>query len=222
MAEETNVDLEERMKMKPAIAMTIDLNTPFFRMVHMISGAGFEAFALSSSKEYSEYTKASGKDRIRDVTEENGLEIDSIHAPYQLDISSLAESERKRAVRECEICIDAASELGIKIMVVHPGYGDADEGKMDRMVDMVLKSMDFLSRHALDRGVKLAVENLEARSRVLLERILQSFPEDHTSAFVEDGRGFSNVHWDQLLDLCRSNSVPAPRTGSGRRNPRRP
>ncbi len=187
MAEETNGDLEERMKMKPAIAMAIDIDIPFLRMIRMISGAGFETIALSSSKEYSEYPKASGRDRIRIVIEENGLEIDSIHAPYQLDISSLDESERKKAVRECEICIDAASELGIKIMVVHPGYGDADEGKMDRMVDMVLKSMDLLSRHALDRGVKLAVENLEARSRVLLERILESLPEDHIGLCYDTG-----------------------------------
>ena len=166
--------------MKPAIATAFDYDIPFARMIPMIRQAGFEVIALGGSAEHSGYPTAEGRVRIRKLIEENGLGIDSVHCPTAgWPLFSLDETERREAVRQCKIAIDAAFELDVEIVVIHSAVGSPEKNTQSRIIAKGIESIGVLSDYSLDKGVKIAVENTTGPdSASVLEGILAEFSGD--------------------------------------------
>jgi sugar phosphate isomerase/epimerase len=89
-----------------------------------------------------------------------GLRIHSVHAPFAgaWDLSLEDEDARQRAIAAHRAVISACGEIGVRLLVVHPG--DAcraeDDGASIRAVD----SLGALAEFADDAHVVLAVENM--------------------------------------------------------------
>ena len=155
--------------MKPAICAAFDYSIPFDRAIPMIRNAGFEAVSLGASPEYSDYRTAEGIAAIQKLLVDNGMTLDSIHAPWAGDgplLFSLDEIQRFESIRQCQLAIDAAEKLGSRIVVIHLLYGVPPHGTLpgdvrDRMIEHGRGSVSVLAAHAASRGVKLALENGE-------------------------------------------------------------
>lgn len=175
--------------MKPAIAAAFDYDIPFARMIPMIRQAGFEVIALGAEAEHSGYVTADGRIRIRELIEENGLEIDSVHSPIAgWPLFSLDETERQKAVCQCKMAIDAAFDLGVGIMVIHSGVGSPEKDTQSRIIAKGIESIGMLSDYSLDKGVKIAVENtMGPNSEEVLERILTEFSGDPVGFCYDSG-----------------------------------
>jgi L-ribulose-5-phosphate 3-epimerase len=168
--------------MKPAIATAFDYDIPFARMIPMIRQAGFEVIALGGTAEHSGYHTAEGRDEIRKLIEENGLKINSVHAPVagrnnfadsEGWLCALDEAKRREAVYQTKIAIDAAFDLGVGIVVVHSGVGSPEKNTQSRIIAKGVESVCALLEYSLDKGVKIAVENTTGpNSAPVLEGIL--------------------------------------------------
>jgi len=148
--------------MKPAIFANIDPSIPFAQLIPMIREAGFEAVSFGGKPQYSGYATAAGRAAIGKLIAENGMTIDSLHAPFpEADrLFSLDDAERLESMRQVQLALDTAAELDGKIVVVHLIPYDIPQGDVrDNMVAQGRRSVSALAAHAADRGVKLALEN---------------------------------------------------------------
>jgi sugar phosphate isomerase/epimerase len=175
--------------MHAAITTGFDYQVSFEKAVQLIRGAGFETLALSSRKEYLHYDTPAGRARLRSLVEEDGVEIDSLHAPYRNDIASSSEEERKKAIEECKVCIDTAHELGIKTVVIHPDcvYEELDQSTAQKTTDKALQSVDNLLRYCAGKSTILAFENIGPFSKFVLDKIFRIFPDDHVGFCYDSG-----------------------------------
>ncbi len=167
--------------MRAAISTGFDYSIPFAQTVSLLKRAGFEVISLGSETKHSGYFTVEGRARIKRLTRENGLEIDSIHSPGPgWRLSSLDEEERREAIRQCRITIDAACDLGVETVVTHMVGSALGENHLDRMIDRAKVSVERLSSYALKQGVRIALENEEMQyAQKLLASILNEFTEDH-------------------------------------------
>ena len=162
--------------MRPAICAAIDYCLPFAKAQPLIRGAGFDCISLGARPEHSGYDAPEGRRRIRQLTEQYGLSIDSVHAPFPEGdrLCSLVEAERQASVRHCETAIEAAHELQVGIVVVHLNTVD-DPDRQQMMMDQGIRSVERLARYASERGVRIALENSWGQAyAVMLERVMAS------------------------------------------------
>ena len=129
----------------------------------MIREAGFEIVALGARPEHSGYATADGRDQIRRLLRQNGMTIDSVHAPFPEGdrLFSLDQSIRDESLRHCQVAIDAAEELAGRIVVIHliQPYGIPHDKVRERMIEAGRQSVAALADYAARRGVKVALEN---------------------------------------------------------------
>jgi sugar phosphate isomerase/epimerase len=89
-----------------------------------------------------------------------GVRIHSVHAPFAgaWDLALEDEARRQRAIAAHRAVVSACAEIGVPLLIVHPGdacAADDDEASI-RAVD----SLGALAEFADDAGVVLAVENM--------------------------------------------------------------
>jgi len=75
----------------------------------------------------------------------------------KLDLNSLDEAERVKAVEECKEGITEADEMGIKEVSFLSGPYPGDEGK-DEAMDQLEKSVDELCQFSQEKGITLGLE----------------------------------------------------------------
>ncbi len=147
--------------MNTAICTGFDYAIPFEQTITMVREAGFYTVALGARPEHSGYATAAGRAVIRRLTA--GMTIDSVHAPFPEGdrLFSLDECERGESVRQCEMAMQAASELESPIVVIHliQPYDIPHGEARDRMIDQGRKSIATLAACCEAQGVKLALEN---------------------------------------------------------------
>ncbi len=176
------------MKTSPAITTGFDPNLPIEKVIPLIAEAGFDAVSLSWEPSHIDYATQNGQKDILRLAERYGLLIESIHAPWRTELGVLDERWRRHEIDSNIASIVAAGEMGIEYVIIHAGWGDA-QGEVNRKkTDATLVSMKELSECAIKHNVKLAVENLQGEpSRLLTERILQEFPQEHVGFCHDTG-----------------------------------
>lgn len=94
--------------------------------------------------------------RFKKSLEENQIHPYSIHSPISpyWSISSPEEELREHALREIKICMEAASYLGSRIVVIHPGTRKG--GSREKL----LSSLEHLLKFATSSGITLSIENM--------------------------------------------------------------
>ncbi len=99
--------------------------------------------------------------RFSAIARDCRLRVWSVHAPFDgADISRPDEVARRAAVESVIHALDAASELGAGIVVVHAsGEPIADDEREARLVQLV-RSLNELCKRASQQGVQLALETL--------------------------------------------------------------
>ncbi|NCO38554.1 MAG: hypothetical protein COY42_31235 [Armatimonadetes bacterium CG_4_10_14_0_8_um_filter_66_14] len=177
--------------MEAAMCTSFDHTIPFAQVVPLIRQAGFGVVSIGARPRHSDYDTAEGRAAIKQLTGENRLTVDSVHAPFPEGdrLFSLVESERLESVRQCKLAIEAAAYLEGRIVVVHliPD-GIEDRGTEAEMIGRGRLSVGELAECAADRGVRLALENGQtpAYDRVL-ELLLTEFEGDPVGFCYDSG-----------------------------------
>ncbi len=178
--------------MKPAICTGFDYGIPFPQALRLIGDAGFEVICIGARPEHSGYTTTVGRTAIRELLADNGLTVDSIHAPFPEGdrLFSLDEAEREESIRLCLSALDAAAELDGRIVVIHliQPYG-IPEGEVRReMIEQGRRSVSVLAEGASARGVSLALENGQrAEYDQVLRDLLHEFRDEHVGFCYDSG-----------------------------------
>lgn len=105
------------------------------------------------------------------------------HLPTFVWTSDLYDSLRKASLQENLEAIEASAELGIKKLVLHPGY-ITGMGKFvrDKAKGYGLKSIEVLLKKANGLGLTLCIENMFPQANFLtqpqeFQEVFESFPE---------------------------------------------
>ncbi len=178
--------------MEPAICTSFDYNLPFARVIPMVREAGFRVISLGANPEHSGYATQAGRTTIRKLVAEHGITVESVHAPFPEGdrLFSLDERERLESIRQCIIAMDAATELDGRIVVIHliQPYDIPRGTRRDQMIEAGRRSVAHLVDAALERGVKLALENGQRRDYdEVLERLLAEFRAAHVGFCYDSG-----------------------------------
>jgi len=101
------------------------------------------------------------------------LEI-TLHSPINdINLSSTNNETRKISVKQIEESIKLASNLGLKIITVHPGRKTSSRDNLDRIWELQLDSFKQLVKTAEEYDVFLGIENMELRAKEII-----IFPKD--------------------------------------------
>lgn len=178
--------------MKPAICTGFDYEIPFPQALRLIRDAGFEVVGLGGRMQHADYTTREGGAAIRKLLEENGLTVDSIHAPFPEGdrLFSLDEAEREESIRLCQLALDTAAEVDGRIVVIHliQPYGIPEGEVRRKMIRHGRQSVSVLTEGARARGVTLALENgQEAEYDQVLRDLLHEFPDEHVGFCYDSG-----------------------------------
>ncbi len=78
----------------------------------------------------------------------------------KLDLNSLIEEERQKAIKQMMACVDEAQEIGAQRVAFLSGKdpGDADRGKA---LDLLIDSVKTLCKYAQDKGLSLVLETFD-------------------------------------------------------------
>lgn len=178
--------------MKSAICTSYDYRIPFAQAVVMIREAGFEVLSLGARPQHSGYATGEGRTTIRKLMKDNGMTIDSVHAPFPAGdrLYSLDEAERLESIRQCQIAMNAAEELDGRIVVIHliQPYGIPEGDIRNKMIEQGRRSVAVLAAHAAGRGVKLALENGQRLDYDhVLADLLAEFSDPHIGFCYDSG-----------------------------------
>lgn len=195
--------------MKLATISSFDETIPFDRAIPMIREAGFEVVSLGPNPGYSGLMTAPGRAALLKLLGTNGLALDSIHAPWSGDgplLFSLEDNRRREGMRQCELAMDAASELECKILVIHLLYGTLPHGQppgpvRDKMIEQGRRSVSALAAYGAGRGVKLALENGEdPYYDMVLEDFMAEFDDANIGFCYDSGHENLNGKCFRLLE----------------------
>ena len=118
----------------------------------------FTAVEISWVKDVAE------REKVRDLLAASHLTVAYGAQPRllinKLDLNSLIENERKKAVDEVKEAIEEASYLGAKGVAVLSGPAPADE-KKEKALDALIDSLKMLSGVAKEKGLNLALESFD-------------------------------------------------------------
>lgn len=99
--------------------------------------------------------------KVADIVSENGLRC-QVHAPIcDWNIAAMSDRLREASLEETIANIDAAVEIGAKVVTVHPGLSSMAVGGLEqRAVGYAKESMRALDRYVSGMDVTLAIENM--------------------------------------------------------------
>lgn len=124
-------------------------------IVSQIAGAGFDGYDITLCQIYNEssYLFSDTFERVKQIKQvalDKGITCEQGHSVfYNLKDKADADGIVPKHLR----CIDIASELGAKILVVHPGNDFTAEQNYDWIYSKILP-------HAKDAGIIIATENM--------------------------------------------------------------
>ena len=205
------------------ISTAFSYAVPFSQMIEFIGEAGFGAVALGGEDVgHSGYDTPQGRDTIRKALDDNGLVLDSIHAPFgaKRDISSQERVVRRMGCTRVKDAVLACQELGSTVAVVHLNSQFPDS-EFEKRLSAAKKSLEELIPYAERLGVTLAAENdHDAQSMVLFDRVMSSYPEldlcyDSSHAYL-----YGTYLGGQPFEMLRTyaDRVGAVHLSDGRRN----
>ena len=135
-----------------------------FESLEPIRDAGFTIIEICSFPSHLDYHDHSLVKRAAHRIHELHLEPYSFHAPFadHIDITSLDDGMRNLAIREVTQAAEAASELGVRYFVIHPGPERSPipgEERLHRM-ERAAEALNVLSQRCRELGTALVLENM--------------------------------------------------------------
>ena len=134
-------------------------------ILEVVRDGGFSMIEVCSYPAHLDYhdmekVKAASR-KIREV----GIEPFSFHAPFadHIDITSLDEEQRKNSVRELIKASEAAAELGVRHMVLHPGperEGRPPAEEFFYHLEKACEGVNEVARRCEELGMSLLLENM--------------------------------------------------------------
>lgn len=148
-------------KVDVGISTCFDVSLTLMEKLSLIKQAGFKIVELSSVDSEC-LCKNEERKKIKNTLMNEGILASSIHAPYEKQLSSLSEIERKEAILEVKKSIEAAAELGAGIVVIH-AHEDSElitlrQIEEESRINMLKKSIEVLLK-GIPSGINLALEN---------------------------------------------------------------
>jgi hexulose-6-phosphate isomerase len=137
---------------------------------------------------------------LKRYCENRGLEIPGMRGGrlFWNTIPSPDRAERERAVEHCRRGLEAVAAMGGDVLLVVPGAADSSVPFHDHR-SRVVEFVDRVSDHARSTGVKIGLENTEARFPESLEEwkgLLRDVGSDHVGMYLDVG----NVLWNDVGD----------------------
>jgi sugar phosphate isomerase/epimerase len=166
--------------MQIALGTCFDYSIPIDQQLAQIAKTPFKSISLGGDPNHSGYLTAQGRFRLAGLAEEQGIAIDSLHAPYRVkhDISYSDSESRMASVCRIALAMSAAVELGAKTVILHLQSFPVKTGIQD--VDSLLRSLEALVETAENMQIRLAAENLPGEvANLFLHRALAEFKSDH-------------------------------------------
>lgn len=134
-------------------------------ILEIVRDGGFTLIEICSFPKHLDYHD---RDKIRQAArliQKIGIEPVSFHAPFaeQIDITSLDETQRRDSVEELLAAAAAASELGVRHLVLHPG--PEREGKplyeeFRERLENAAEAIDQVASRCRELGLSLLLENM--------------------------------------------------------------
>ncbi|MGB2429416.1 MAG: sugar phosphate isomerase/epimerase family protein [Akkermansiaceae bacterium] len=134
-------------------------------ILEVVRDGGFSMIEVCSYPAHLDYhdmekVKAASR-KIREV----GIEPFSFHAPFadHIDITSLDEEQRRNSVRELIKASEAAAELGVRHMVLHPGperEGRPPAEEFFYHLEKACEGVNEVARRCEELGMSLLLENM--------------------------------------------------------------
>ncbi|MGB2186800.1 MAG: sugar phosphate isomerase/epimerase family protein [Akkermansiaceae bacterium] len=134
-------------------------------ILEVVRDGGFSMIEVCSYPAHLDYhdmekVKAASR-KIRKV----GIEPFSFHAPFadHIDITSLDEEQRKNSVRELIKASEAAAELGVRHMVLHPGperEGRPPAEEFFYHLEKACEGVNEVATRCEELGMSLLLENM--------------------------------------------------------------
>jgi len=110
---------------------------------------------------------------LKKYLEQLELEITLHSSNNDLNLSSTNNQIRKISVKQVEESIKLASELGLKIITIHPGRKTSSKDNLDYIWELQLDSFSQLVNTAEEYHIFLGIENMELRAKEMI-----IFPKD--------------------------------------------
>ncbi len=150
--------------MTPAMWTAIVVELSPVEAVRSLADIGWEAFELSTEHLVMIADAAipeQAADELREVVEELGVAMPQAHLLISANVATADDEARQRDIAAVMRQIELCARMGIEVGVIHPG-GDRPATLVDQHKEegRRIESFAQLSVHAGERGVALAVENM--------------------------------------------------------------
>ena len=126
--------------------------------------AGITCMELSSTYDayYRELDFPHNALKLGRTARDAGVWIRSLHLPFgtTLDVTSLNDADRENTMKVNSELIEAASEAGCSVIVIHPSAEPITDDIRPRKLQYSHDNLGILSRKCRGLGMKLAVEDL--------------------------------------------------------------
>ncbi len=138
--------------------------TPLIDCLETIRASGFSMVEVVFSPSHLDYRDAQAVQEAAVRLDTLGMEAYSFHAPFAdaIDISSLDPACREHALAEILRAVEAAAQLGVHYVVIHPGPENADIPSREERVLRIENVCSVLDRVALrcsELGIQCVLEN---------------------------------------------------------------
>lgn len=136
-----------------------------FDVLESIRDSGFVELEICSFPRHLDYHREEDVQRAGDLLRKLGLRAFSFHAPFahHIDITSSDAMVRETSVRELFTACRAASLMGVKHVVLHPGperAGKPAPGELRQCMTNAAESLNRVACYCQDLGVRLLLENM--------------------------------------------------------------
>ena len=169
-------------KTKLCLGVSGSFGTEVKEQIKLIKDAGFDAFFI-------EWNKDLDLNDIKAYADELGIDIQSIHAPFDKSAQMWTE-DAEEAVSELLECVEACHKASVPIIVLHAIIGfDKFEPN-----DIGVENFAKVVRLAKQYGIKAAFENTEGE--MYLEKLMNAFKDEENVGFC----------WDSGHEQCYNKS----------------
>jgi sugar phosphate isomerase/epimerase len=184
--------------MKPAIWTAMYAEQPLHEALRTLHGHGWAAFEASTEHMVAIERDEAPEERIDEVRTclaELGLIMPQAHALLKADVAHRDERKREKHVRRLIRHIETAAQLGIEVIVIHPGGRRMATTRAEQQRDWTLNVETFcqLGDLAGERGVRIGLENLMGRYRAPHELLDLIAAIDHPAIGVTFDTSHANV-----------------------------
>ena len=172
-----------KMKLGFSICQSYGKTVP--EAVQLLKAIGFDAVSP-------EWMPDGGHIAYIEAAKQAGMEVQSLHAPYEKakDMWGSDEAKAETAIQELLSCLHDCEAYGVPIMVAHAFIGFKDHTPTPQG----LKNFETVVQEARRRGIKIALENTEGEE--YLFALMEHFAGDKTVGFC----------WDSGHEMCYNHS----------------